>query len=303
MGGNKDRNWLIPVSFFIIYIVWGSTYLANAWGIKSFPPILFAGIRFTISGILLYFIINTFKPLKITKAQWLNAAYMGFIFFTAGNGMVVWALKYIDTGICALIVAFQPLLTVVMLWLWKGEKPDINSWIGVVLGIIGMGLLIGQPELGNSKEWLLGAIATIGAVVVWTYGVIWIRDGDVPENPIHSAAIQMWIGGAGLLIFSCLLGEYKVFEMGAVDDRAFWSLIYLITIGSIIAFSAFNYLLKNTSPTKVVTSAFVNPLVALFLGWMLNNEHLTFQSSISTLFLLTGVIFIIKAKAAKEKTA
>jgi drug/metabolite transporter (DMT)-like permease len=297
---NKEF-WLIILSFFILYIVWGSTYLANAWGVKSVPPFIFAGVRFLIAGITLLGISRLFGPIQITKQQLKNTAFAGIFLFTVGNGMIVWSLQYIDSGIAALFVSFEPLIVAVMLWQMKNEKPKRDTSIGIGLGIIGMLLLVGQPHFVTSTSFLLGTLAIVAALLAWGYIAIWMPNADLPKSIMQSAAFQMIIGGIGLLILSALAGEAKDLHIENLNTTAFWCFAYLVVFGSIFAFSAFNFLLQTVSPTKVVTSAYVNPVVALILGWWLNNEKLSTQSLLATIALLTGVVFITLAKSRKRK--
>jgi drug/metabolite transporter (DMT)-like permease len=301
MAKRSKEFWLVIFSFFIIYIVWGSTYLANAWGIKSVPPFLFAGFRFVVAGILLLGISRLFGAIAITKQQFKNTVISGVFLFTIGNGLVVWSLQYINSGIAALFVAFQPLIVAMMLWKMKNEKPKRETWIGIGLGLFGMFLLVGQPHFVTSTSFLLGTIAILIALFAWGYISIWIPDADLPKSIMQSAAFQMITGGMGLLLFSVIIGELKNFHIENFNTTTFWSFSYLVVFGSIIAFSSFNYLLKAVSPTKVVTSAYVNPVVALIIGWWLNNESLSPQSLIAAIVLLTGVVFITLTKSRKRR--
>lgn len=299
MIDSKYDAWLIPISFFIVYIVWGTTYLANAWGVDIIPPFMFAGIRFSIAGSVLLFISSFFVPIKITSPQFKNVLFAGFLLFGIGNGLVAWALQYVDSGITALVIAFEPLLVAMLLWAWKKEKPQISTWIGIALGITGMMLLVGQPEFVSSWQWVIGVIFIFIAMFAWAYVSIWISSADMPESIFVSAGFQMMFGGIILLCSSLGMQEIQNFDWSKITPRAFWSWIYLMIFGSILAFSAFNFLLLKVSPTKVVASSYVHPVIALFLGWMLNGEFLSEQSLLSAGILLTGVVFINKNKASK----
>lgn len=296
---NSRKFWLIIVSFFMIYVVWGTTFLANAWGVQSVPPFLFSGSRFLLAGIILLAFTAMFGPIRFTHKQLMNCAYSGVFLFTIGNGAVAWALQYMDSGITALFISFEPLLVALMLWKWKAQKPMKETWIGTILGITGMALLVGQPNFVSSPVFITAASLVFVALISWGYISIWIADADLPENVLQSAALQMIMGGIGLFIMSLLFWEFDRVSLSDVDRRAVYSFAYLVIFGSILAFSAFNYLLKNISPTKVVTSAYVNPVVALIVGWWLNNEQLTNQSIAAASILLTGVFFITRAKAKR----
>jgi len=300
MPKHSREFWLILIAFFTTYVVWGSTYLANAWTLQSIPPFLLAAIRFLIAGILLLIMARIIKPIQITKKQLLNCGIAGFAFFTIGNGMAVWSLKYIDSGIAALIVSLQPLIVALMMWGWKKEKPKLATWGGIALGILGMALLIGQPTFIGNTMALIGILAVVIALIAWAIVSIWIPDADLPDSIMLRTALQMIFGGILLLIVSPLLGEFEGFSIENISARSYWSLAYLIVFGSIFAMSAFNYLLQNVSPTKVVTNTYVNPVIAMFLGWWLNNEAISFQSVVAGGLLLAGVVFITQAKRLKK---
>lgn len=294
---NRDRDfWLILLSFFTIYVVWGSTYLANAWGVGSIPPFLLAGMRFSIAGWILLLLSRLTGPIQFTKQQLINSAIVGFMLFTIGNGLAVWALKYIDSGLSALFVSLQPLIVALMLWGWKQQQPKKATWAGIALGISGMALLVGQPAFIGSTMAMLGVLAIFTALLAWSIIAIWMPDADLPESTMTRTALQMITGSVFLLIISPLIGELNGFSFQNVEPRAYWSLLYLIIFGSLCAMSAFNYLLRKVSPTKVVTNTYVNPVIALFLGWLLNNEEVTVQSILAGALLLGGVFFIIRAK-------
>ncbi len=295
--GNKTRQWwLIGISFFIVYIVWGSTYLTNAWGVKVVPPFLFAGTRFILAGLLLLGWSRFISPIQCTWQQFKNSVIAGFALFAVGNGFVVWALQYVDSGLTALIVSCQPLLVALMIWGLYNEKPNWRTSFGIGLGLIGMYLLIGQPNIDISFEWGLGVVMVLIGVSAWSYMAIWVPRVDLPPLVAQSAALQMIGGGVIMFIISIFLGDFGVLYTMQLTPKVIWSFIYLVLFGSIAAFSAYNYLLLNVSTTKVVTSAYVNPVVALFLGWRFNAEIVTSQSLIAAVILLIGVFFINSAK-------
>ncbi len=301
MTESKRSSWLIPICFVIVYIVWGTTYLANAWGVKEIPPFMFSGMRFITAGSILLFLTSFFTPIKVTWSQFKNLLFAGFMLFGIGNGLVTWALQYVHSGITALVIAFEPLLVAILLWQMKNERPQTNTWIGIALGIIGMVLLVGQPELVSSREWIIGLVFIIIANLAWGYVSIWISTADLPASVFQSAALQMLIGGMILLFSSfVILQEYQTFDWQQVSSKAIYSWIYLVVFGAIMAFSAFNYLLLNVSTTRVVASAYVHPVIALFLGWYLNKEGISTQSLSAAAILLTGVYFINKNKKVTD---
>ncbi len=297
MAEDKRDVWLIPLCIFIVYIVWGTTYLGNAWGVKVIPPFMFSGIRFLIAGSVLLLISSFFSPIKITWNQFKNLAFAGLLLFGIGNGLVTWALQYVDSGITALVISLEPLVVAFMLWGYKNQKPQINTWIGIGLGIFGMTLLVGQPKFVSSWEWMVGFSFIFIAMLAWGYISIWIASADLPKSVFQSASVQMILGGLMLLATSIGMQEIQNFDWSTLTTRAVGSWIYLMIFGSILAFSAFNYLLLKVSPTRVVASSYVHPVIAIFLGWWLNKEGVSSQSILAAGILLTGVIFINRDKS------
>lgn len=301
MPKHSREFWLILLAFFTIYIVWGSTYLANAWAVQAIPPFLLAAVRFTTAGIILLGMARLVEPVRPTKKQIINCGIAGFVLFAIGNGTAVWALQYIDSGVAALMISLQPLIVALMMWGWKSEKPTLGTWGGIVLGIFGTSLLIGQPSFMGDPMAMWGVAGIITALIGWGVISIWIPTADMPESTMQRTSLQMIIGGGISFLISLLLGESASFSIENIDTRAYWALAFLIFFGSICAMSAFNYLLKKVSPTKVVTNTYVNPVIAMFLGWWLNNEEMTYQSVIAAAFLLGGVVFITQAKRLRRK--
>ncbi|MFK8006017.1 MAG: EamA family transporter [Saprospiraceae bacterium] len=297
MAEDKRDVWLIPLCIFIVYIVWGTTYLGNAWGVKVIPPFMFSGIRFLVAGSILLFISSFFSPIKITWNQFKNLAFAGLLLFGIGNGLVTWALQYVDSGITALVISLEPLVVAFMLWGYKKQKPQINTWIGIGLGILGMVILVGQPKFVSSWEWMVGFSFIFIAMLAWGYISIWIASADLPKSVFQSASVQMILGGLMLLASSFGMQEIQNFEWSTLTTRAIGAWIYLIIFGSILAFSAFNFLLLKVSPTRVVASSYVHPVIAMGLGFWLNMEEISIRSILAAGILLTGVVFINRDKS------
>lgn len=301
-GRSKRELWLILISFAITYFVWGSTYLANWWAVHAIPPFLLAGARFTFAGLFMYVLGMAFGQAKVTRQHWRNAFFAGFMLFVMGNGALVWALQYIDSGIVALIVAFEPLLVVILQWKMKARKPGLLTIGGIFLGVVGMALLVGQPEFAGDRNWIAAMVVILFGMIAWAYISVWLTDADMPNSVFQAAAMQMISGGAVLLVIAVFTGDYMKFNPGAVPEKAWWSVLYLIIGGSVVAFTAFNYLIKKVSTEKAVTNTYVNPVVALFLGWWLNSEKITGQSIVASVLLLGGV-FLINARMLIPKKA
>ncbi len=287
---------LIILAFFAIYVIWGSTYLLNKIAVGQIPPLFLAGIRFIVAGILVG-IISKGMGLKlgITKKQFLNCTIAGFLFLVYGNGVFVWALKYVDSGFAALISSTQPLFVLILMRLIDRKKMKRKSLIGIGLGVVGMYLLISQQEIVTHEQSIIGIFMILSCVLCWSYASILVSKIDLPSSFFVSTGYQMLIAGGFLVIFSLLFGEVWVSPLEwHLDVRL--SMIGLVIFGSIVAFTAFNYLLLKVSPEKVATSAYVNPIVALFLGWLVLSEELSLQSIVAASILLTGVYFITSKK-------
>jgi len=288
----QRKTILVVLAFFAIYVIWGSTYLLNKIAVAEIPPLYLGAIRFIIAGILIFVIAKLLgHKLAITRAQLINTLIAGFLFLTYGNGVFVWSLKYIDSGFAALIASTQPLMVILLMWMIDGKRIRKMSMAGVVLGIIGIYLLVSQNELASQEGTTIGIIMIFSTILSWSFASIFVSKANLPSNYFVNSGYQMILGGILMLIFSLIIGEQwssPVTWTGTVQ----FSMIILIIFGSIIAFTSFNYLLKVVSTEKVATSAYVNPVIALFLGWYILDEIITIQSIIAAFVLLLGVYFI-----------
>jgi len=290
--GKPQNTLVIVIAFFSIYVIWGSTYLLNKIAVTELPPFMLASIRFISAGILIFIIAKLMKfNILITKKQLLNTAIAGFLFLTFGNGVVVWALKYVDSGFAALEISAQPLIILVFMRLFQGKKIKLMSVIGVILGVIGIYLLVSQKELISQEGTKLGIAMIFACMLSWGYGSLFVAKADLPSNYFINTGYQMIMGGIMLLISSLIFGEVWILPTEWSEPVQF-SMVMLVIFGSIVAFTSFNYLLKAVSPEKVATSTYVNPIIALILGWYFLNEQITTQSVIAAAVLLTGVYFI-----------
>ena len=234
-------------------------------------------------------------PLKITKKQILNSAIASFFFLVYGNGVFVWALRYVDSGFGALIASTQPLFVLFLLRLMDRKPFQKKSIIGVILGMFGMYLLVSQKELVTSEDTLLGIFMMLTCVLSWSYGSVFVSKADLPKSFLVTTGYQMLVAGTCLFFMSLGFNETWISPVNwSFEVKIAMSL--LVVFGGIIAFTAFNYLLKKVSPEKVSTSAYVNPVIALFMGWYFLDEKLSTQSIIASGILLTGVYFITSRK-------
>jgi len=287
---------LIILAFFAIYFIWGSTYLLNKIVVKEVSPLLLASIRFLSAGSIVLIIARFLKlNLRVTRKQLFNCIIAGFLFLGFGNGVFVWALKYVDSGFAALEAATQPLFVIFLMRMLHGTKIEKQSLLGVVLGILGMYLLVSQEELILGSQSIKGIMMILACVLSWSYASIFVSRADLPSSFFVSSAYQMLSAGVILLSASYLIGEPWLSPL-QWSLASKWSMILLIVFGSIVAFTSFNYLLKVVSTEKVSTSAYVNPVIALLLGWYILDEQITLQSVVAAIFLLTGVYFINSKK-------
>ncbi len=284
------------MAFFTIYIVWGSTYLFNKIAVTALPPFFMASLRFLGAGVLIMIISKIMKlNLKVTKKQLINCFVSSFFFLVYGNGVFVWALVYLDSGFAALLASTQPLFVLILLRLIDRKPMQTQSIIGVALGVLGMYLLVSQQSITASEGSLLGIFMILTCVLSWSYGGVFVSKADLPKNFFITTGYQMLFSGSFLFLMSLTFGETMISPLEWSTEVQF-SLIMLIVFGSIIAFTAFNYLLKLVSTEKVATSAYVNPIVAMLLGWYFLDEVLTMQSIIASIVLLSGVYFITSRK-------
>jgi len=270
--------------------------MLNKVAVAELPPFFLASIRFTSAGLLIFIIAKLLgKSLAITRKQFQNTFIVGVLFLSFGNGIIVWALKYVDSGFAALEISAQPLVVLLLMWLLQGKRIKPMSLVGVALGIIGIFLLVAQKQLIAKEGTVLGMIMIFACMLSWAYGSLFVGKADLPKNFFVNTGYQMFTAGITLAVASLLFGEQWL----APND---WgqpvqlSMVLLILFGSIVAFTSFNYLLKTVSPDKVATSTYVNPIIALILGWYILNEQITSQSIIAAAVLLTGVYFINTTK-------
>lgn len=292
----KPNTALIILAFFSIYVIWGSTYLLNKIAVSELPAFMLAGLRFVIAGILIFVLAGILgHKISISWRQFKNTALAGFLFLTFGNGVVVWALKFVDSGFAALEISAQPLLVLILMRIIQGKKIQTMSFVGVLLGFIGIYLLVSQKQVINQEGSVLGMVLIFLAMLSWGYGSLFVGKAELPSNYFVNTGYQMLTGGFMMLLVSFALGEEwsSPFEW---SGKVQLSMVLLILFGSIVAFTSFNYLLKVVSPEKVATSTYVNPIIALILGWYFLNEQITTQSTIAAIILLTGVYFINSKK-------
>ncbi len=288
---------MIFAAFAAVYVIWGSTYFAIRIGIESFPPLILAGARHLLAGLILYSIVRWKTNFRPTAANWRAASITGVLLLFAGNGGVCWAEQTVPSGITALLVATVTLWLVLVDWLRPGGiRPTLRVAAGLVLGFAGLALLVGPAHLGGSERVNpLGAAVLVFASFSWACGSLYSKHGSLPSSPLLGVAMQSLVGGAVLWIAGLSFGEGRGLHFAAISLRSWLALGYLIAFGSGIGFTAYLYILKKSTASRVGTYAFVNPVVALFLGWAFAHEGVTLRTWAAAAVILTAVILVITA--------
>ena len=288
-------------AFAAVYIIWGSTYLAIRFAVETLPPLLMAGARFGISGLILLAWERSRNPRGPSRLDWRTGLISSTLLILGGNGAVVWAEQRVTSGVAALLVAVVPVWMVLLEWLRPGGKrPPLLVFVGLALGLAGLVVLIGPDTSapgaspGASVD-LLGAIVLTLASLAWALGSLYIKHAPRPSTGLYGAATQMVMGGAWLVLASLLGGEFGHMDLAHASSRSIIGFVYLTTFGSLIGFTAYFYLLAHTTAAKASTYAYVNPVVAVFLGWLLAHEPVTMHTVMAAAVILAGVAIITVA--------
>jgi drug/metabolite transporter (DMT)-like permease len=291
-------------AFAAIYLIWGSTYLAILFAIETIPPLLMAAMRFSIAGLLLYVWARRGESSSPTRFQWRNAAIVGGLLLVGGNGGVVLAERLVPSGLAALLVATLPIWIVLLEWARPGgTRPTLGVIAGVVLGAIGLVVLIGPSALHPSNTGgirIAGVILLTFASLSWASGSLIAQHVELPKSGLLATGMEMICGGAILIVLSLILGEPMRFDVTEISAKSLAGLVYLITFGSMIAFSAFVWLLRVSPPAHVATYAYVNPVVALFLGWAFAGERLSARTAVASAIIITAVALITTARTSSQ---
>jgi drug/metabolite transporter (DMT)-like permease len=288
------------VAFALVYVVWGSTYLAIRFAIETAPPFLMASARFLLAGAMIYLWARLRGAARPTAVHWRSAAIIGAALFLFGNGGVVWAEQFVPSGLAALLVATVPLWIVLFeWWLPGGSRPPLAVWLGVLVGLFGVGLLV-QPgsASGGSERYLAGALALVVASIVWSLGSLYARRAPLPKSMPLTIGMQMLTGGAWLGLASLMTGEPGRFDPSAMSGKSLLAVLYLVVFGALVGFSAYQYVLHHATPARAATYAYVNPVVAMFLGWAFAGEPITARTLTAAAIVLAAVAIIVLAKAS-----
>jgi drug/metabolite transporter (DMT)-like permease len=298
----RPATWKILVAFAIIYFVWGSTFLAIRVGVAEVPPLILAAIRFFIAGAVLYAWISARGETQPTAREWRSASLLGLIIFVFDYGILFWAEQRIPSGIAAVMLAtipaFMALSEIIFL---RTQRLTLRLIAASAIGIGGVAVLMAHSlNLGGAPVDKLGALSLIFASISWSVASIFSRKLPLPSSKVMSSAAQMLTGGIFLAILAVALGEFRNFHPAAVSRNVWFALLYLIVAGSIIGFTAYVWLLHHESPTKVGTYAYVNPIVAVIVGYFLGGEALSARTVVGTLLVLVSVVVITTTPTKKS---
>jgi len=294
--------------FIAIYLIWGSTYLGIRIAVETMPPFLMASARFIVAGAILTAWIAFTRGFRPTPRQWLDNAIIGGLLLLGGNGMVAWAEQKVPSGIATLIISVSPLFIVLLDWLMlvigkdatRGTRPTAATFVGIALGFVGLALLVG-PDLSQGVDgldpWRVGGLVL--ACFSWGVGSIYTRYARNPAEPFTGAAIQQLTGSVWLLVVSLLLREPQHFDLASVSGRSFYAWTYLVLAGSLVGFTTFVWLMKHSTPARVSTYAYVNPVVAVFLGWLVLHEPVSSRIFVASAVIIAGVAIITVSKSRK----
>lgn len=302
---NTNRNVALMIAAFAaVYILWGSTYLAIKYAIETLPTFLMAGSRFLIAGVIMFTIARFSRDYeKPTFAQWRTSFIVGTLLLVGGNGGVVLAEHYIPSSLAALLVATEPFWIVLLSWLWlKNDRPNFKVALGLLVGFIGVYLLIGGNDFSGAggTNQLLGACLVVIGALCWATGSIYGLRAPTAKSPLLASGMQMLAGGAMLTLIGTLAGEWTTFDLNAVSRNSWLGFAYLTIFGSLIAFTAYSWLMKNAQPAMVATYAYVNPVIAVILGWAIAGESLTGQMLVGAAVIVGSVILITSQDSEKS---
>jgi drug/metabolite transporter (DMT)-like permease len=293
---------MVWTALWIVYIVWGSTYLAIRISVETLPPLLAAGVRFLLAGLIMYiFLLVKRGPgaVKVTKQQLLGSAFVGTALLLGGNGIVMIAEQTVASGLASLLIATVPLWVIVLRTVAKERVPRGTLW-GVLMGFAGVALLV-LPGDKPEHAPIAGMLLLVLAAFFWATGTFYSRRLPLPSDPLLSTAVQMLAGGGVIFVAALGRGELASVNVGDFSMRSLVALAYLVVVGSLVAFTAYVWVLQHAPVSKVATYAYVNPVIAVFLGWLVLSEEITPFVLAGAAVIVSSVAFIVRKEATGEK--
>jgi drug/metabolite transporter (DMT)-like permease len=304
----KPARWKVLLAFAIIYFVWGSTFFAIRVGVGEFPPFLFCAMRFLVAGLLVFLWAVTHRERPPTARQWLSAFVLAFLIFVVDYGLLFWAEQRIPSGIAAVIMATIPgFMALSEILILRTQRLTVHLALALLSGLAGVAVLVTPSHLlgslGGAAINKADAIALVIAAIAWSVASALSRKLSLPSSKVMSSGAQMLAGGIMLAVVAALRGEGRGLHLSAVSSSAWIALIYLVFAGSIAGFTAYVWLLHHESPTKVGTYAYVNPVVAVLLGFWLGGEPLGLRTIAGGLFVLASVVAITTMRPNSKPSA
>ena len=300
---SRAHSIQLALAFAATYLVWGSTYLAIRYAVETIPPLVTAGIRHTIAGgVLLAWAYA--RGYRARREHWIGGLVLGAFFFLIGHGTLHWAEQYVGSGLAALLIATEPMFILLLAWLMGQQKVSRISALGLVFGVIGVAVLTGV-ELTTRNSSLLGLMMVLLGSLSWSTGVVLSPRLQLPEDAVARTALPSVCGAAMLLITAGVTGEFHSLHWASVSLKSVLGLGYLIVFGSIVAFTAYTWLLRQCPPALVATHTYANPVVAVLLGWLLAGEALTVRVLLSSAAILGAIVLIRRGErvAAPQRAA
>jgi len=300
----RPRRWKTLLAFAIIYFVWGSTFLAIRIGVREVPPLLLAGMRFFAAGIVLYAWVRATGTASPSRREWLSITLLAVLIFLVDYGLVFWAEQRVPSGITAVMLATIPVFTALAeILILRTQRLTFRLGCALLVGLAGVAVLVSRSvSLGDAPIDRSGAIALVVGAVSWSLASVLNRKLTLPQSKIMNSGAQMLVGGILLLLAAAIFGEFTSFHWQAVSSGAWLALAYLIVAGSIIAFTAYVWLIHHESPTKVGTYAYVNPVIAVLLGYFLGGEALGARTILGTVLVLVSVVVITTTPKKAKST-
>ena len=295
MTASRPSSVKTILAFAAVYILWGSTYLGIRLAIETLPPFLMAATRFSLAGAIL-FIWAVLKGERFIPPfrMWRHTLIIGGLLLLGGNGGVTWAEKYVATGLAALLVSTEPLWVVILNWILSRQRPNSKVLLGVLIGFVGVGMLVGDGlrSNGHSTLSLISGGVVLLAAFSWAAGSVYSNRQPLGVSTLMAAGMQMLSGGALLFVFALVVGDFQRLNLANASWTSIGAFFYLLVFGSLVGFTAYSWLLNNVSPARAATYAYVNPVVAVLLGWLIAGEPLTSRMLTAAAVIIGAVILI-----------